>query len=159
MALAHAYPASPLAMARRPDIFSFLVGWSVLMLGVLLRLACFRELGRLFTFEVTLRRNHRLVTSGPYAFVRHPSYIALVMVFAGMSTCIVGPGSWAMECGALDTRGGMALAATWMVSGTYGIVQLLRRTPVEDRIMQEEFGEAWREWATRVPWRLIPGVY
>ncbi|KAH9931762.1 hypothetical protein B0H21DRAFT_94485 [Amylocystis lapponica] len=173
MILAHAYPASPIAalasgyMIWGPTALAgkislsptFLISWSVLMLGSLLRLSCYRELGRFFTFEVTLCKDHQLVTSGPYAVVRHPSYVGSIIVLGSTSPCFAGPGSWMKECGVSGTAGGKIFTAAWVVSTMYTVVHLLRRPPLEDRILEKEFGDAWREWARRVPWRLIPGIY
>ncbi len=43
------------------------------------------ELGRLFTFEVGIRKGHKLVQSGPYAMLRHPSYTGLAVGLAGIA--------------------------------------------------------------------------
>lgn len=34
-------------------------------------------LGNLFTFEVMIRKNHKLITDGPYAYLMHPSYTGI----------------------------------------------------------------------------------
>ena len=41
-------------------------------------------MGRLFTVERSIRKDHLRVTSGPYAIVRHPSYTGLLIVYIGM---------------------------------------------------------------------------
>lgn len=40
-----------------------------------------------------------------------------------------------------------------------GVVALLGRMSIEDRALKEKFGSEWAEWARRVPYLLIPGVY
>ncbi|KAL0481494.1 hypothetical protein AKO1_011223 [Acrasis kona] len=52
--------------------------------GSLLRLWCFYTLGSFFTFDVAILPKHELVKSGPYAYVRHPSYTALFFIVSGI---------------------------------------------------------------------------
>ncbi|PPQ93792.1 LOW QUALITY PROTEIN: hypothetical protein CVT25_013501 [Psilocybe cyanescens] len=53
--------------------YTFFLGTCMAIAGSSIRLACFRALGRLFTFEMSIRKNHRLVIDGPYSVVRHPA--------------------------------------------------------------------------------------
>jgi protein-S-isoprenylcysteine O-methyltransferase Ste14 len=66
----------------RPVFFS--LGVIALLAGSLLRRACFRELGRFFTGVVTIQPEHRLVDTGPYRWVRHPSYSAGLLILLGI---------------------------------------------------------------------------
>src|SRR6266511_1437639 len=50
----------------------FLIGTFMTAFGGYIRWSCYRALGRLFTFEMSIRDEHELVTQGPYAWVRHP---------------------------------------------------------------------------------------
>ena len=47
-----------------------LVGVGMVIGGAALRIRCYRELGKMFTFQLKIRHNHRLVTSGPYSIIR-----------------------------------------------------------------------------------------
>jgi len=128
---------------------TFLAGWLLLILGALVRTAAYRELGR-FTYELSLRKEHRLVTTGPYAFVRHPSYPGLAMVVVGSLVCFWGPGSWFWECGAVNYAVGRAIAWGWVtIVGFSSVNALVLRPGLEDQIMEKQFGEEWREYATR----------
>lgn len=50
---------------------TFFVGTGLIITGALIRAWCFSALGSLFTFETGIvEENHRLVVSGPYAYVR-----------------------------------------------------------------------------------------
>ncbi|KAF9644887.1 hypothetical protein BDM02DRAFT_829359, partial [Thelephora ganbajun] len=48
-----------------------------------LRLFSFRTLGRHFTYQLAILPSHKLVTTGPYAYIRHPSYVALPLIVSG----------------------------------------------------------------------------
>ncbi|KAI0780353.1 hypothetical protein BD413DRAFT_488906 [Trametes elegans] len=84
-----------------PAALALLVPHPLLLLGAwaavcggALRLACFRALGTLFTFELTISPTHTLVTDGPYAVVRHPSYAGVYAVLLGASAVMLAPGAW-----------------------------------------------------------------
>lgn len=51
----------------------------------------------------------------------------------------------------------------WACAWTVGVgvlwVLLCKRMDKEDAMLERNFGEAWRAWAKRVPYRLVPGVY
>ena len=128
--------------------------------GSTLRLFCYRALGKLFTFELALRDDHKLVTDGPYAIVRHPSYSALCMVAAGSILCFFGTGSWLNECGALGSVFGRAFALVWAVDILFvPLVMLFSRVKTEDGMLKGTFGKEWEEWAKRTPYAVIPGIY
>ncbi|KAG5637981.1 hypothetical protein H0H81_002342 [Sphagnurus paluster] len=137
----------------------FIFGTLLTALGGLIRSMCYRELGRLFTFEVSIRKEHKLVTSGPYAIVRHPGYIGVVLCVIGIIMWHAGSGSWARECGPLDTKIGQGAAIIYLVLVTVITSGLLVRMQSEDQALWEAFGEEWVDWSVRVPYRLIPGVY
>ncbi|PPQ98204.1 hypothetical protein CVT26_003456 [Gymnopilus dilepis] len=138
---------------------TFLLGTFSIAFGCYIRWACYRALGRLFTFRLALLKNHRLVTHGPYAWVRHPAYTGLMLMLFGLACWQISPGSYAVECGVLDTTVGKLLAFTnfgVMSSVTLG---LLVRMPEEDKMLKRAFGAQWDEWATRVPYSVLPGIY
>ncbi|KAI9457956.1 hypothetical protein BJY52DRAFT_1120003 [Lactarius psammicola] len=124
-----------------------------------LRWACYRKLGSLFTFELTLREDHRLVTSGPYAFVRHPSYSGVVLGVVGTLLVHFGPGSWWVRAGWMGTFQGQAYALCWCAMEAYVLSSILCRAPTEDAFLRKQFGAEWDAWADRVPYRVIPGVF
>ncbi|GAW00659.1 ICMT-domain-containing protein [Lentinula edodes] len=45
---------------------------------------CYRTLGQLFVFELRIQKDHRLITEGPYAYVRHPSYTGLILTIIAL---------------------------------------------------------------------------
>ncbi|KAL0071226.1 hypothetical protein AAF712_001792 [Marasmius tenuissimus] len=150
--------------------------------GALIRQSCYRHLSTLFTFDLAIKRDHRLVTSGPYAYVRHPSYTGAILSGVGASALFLASrGSWMVECSGLfsesakrwigpslgDTGSNLSISnghfpffmTLCFVIGGLGLVVLVPRTKKEDEMMKQAFGKEWEEWRTRVRWRLVPGVY
>jgi len=135
------------------------VGLGLVIAGSLLRLSCYRALGQLFTYQVSVQKEHKLVTIGPYSVIRHPSYTGIFLVYAGLFIWQSSSGSWLRESGILQTWGGKAIAMgsiSWFL--TYGYA-FISRTKVEDNLMAKHFGEEWHEWEKRVPYRLLPYLY
>jgi len=64
--------------------FFFWLGFILVLAGLLLRIWSIHTLGKFFTFEIGIRQGHRVVDAGPYAWIRHPSYSALLLFYAGM---------------------------------------------------------------------------
>jgi protein-S-isoprenylcysteine O-methyltransferase Ste14 len=59
----------------------FVVGVSLLLLSTTTLLHCYRTLGRHFTYYLTIRDQHELVTSGLYNYVRHKLFSTRIMHF------------------------------------------------------------------------------
>ncbi|KAH9942791.1 hypothetical protein B0H21DRAFT_749864 [Amylocystis lapponica] len=171
--LAHTYPTSPLAKRVLNALVwgppssvgnigisrTYLINWTLVMAGAAIRKACFLALGRHFTFEVAVRDEHQLVTWGPYSIVRHPGYSGGSLALLCISQVMLGAGSWFWECGAWDTLLGKVVAIISVGSRVFTVYSILRRTPMEDRLLAERFGEQWKQWAERVPWKWVPGIY
>ncbi|KZT26891.1 hypothetical protein NEOLEDRAFT_178227 [Neolentinus lepideus HHB14362 ss-1] len=129
------------------------------VLGGYVRYRCYKALGALFTYQLSIKHSHRLVTTGPYSVVRHPSYTSGEMSLLGSFICFFGPGSWLRECGVLETFVGKTLVGAAVSSWVALVVFSVYRTGLEDRTLREEFQESWDEWARRVPYKLIPFVF
>jgi protein-S-isoprenylcysteine O-methyltransferase Ste14 len=136
----------------------YLFGNLVGVLGTVLRVSCYRTLGRLFTFELSIKKNHTLIVTGPYAVIRHPSYTGLIMTLVG-ACCSQMQGSWVQQNGLSATLGGRILIALWLSIAGAVAVSLLLRTSAEDKLLHSTFGSDWEEWANRVHYKLIPGLY
>jgi protein-S-isoprenylcysteine O-methyltransferase Ste14 len=70
---------------------AFIIGVALLILGSLLRRWCFRTLGQYFTGDVKASADQPVIRTGPYRYVRHPSYTAGIMMFTGIGLAL---GSW-----------------------------------------------------------------
>ncbi|KAG6872305.1 hypothetical protein C0995_011115 [Termitomyces sp. Mi166 len=136
-----------------------IIGSLLVVAGCWLRLECFRTLREFFTFEITIRKNHRLITSGPYSYVRHPAYTGSTLIFIGSCFWFASRGSWIRESGIIGTVMGKAFVGAFTVLYIKLATSLLQRMPEEDKLMKVSFGREWEDWARRVPYWLIPGIY
>jgi protein-S-isoprenylcysteine O-methyltransferase Ste14 len=78
------FAAPGAALPGSPFVW-FFAGQLLLVSGSLLRRHCFRELGAFFTGAVTIQADHRLIETGAYRWVRHPSYSAALLIVLGIS--------------------------------------------------------------------------
>jgi protein-S-isoprenylcysteine O-methyltransferase len=115
------------------------IGLAVLWLGLALRVFSILWLGRLFNAMVVIQSGHRLVTSGPYRFVRHPSYTGAVIAAIGLGVAI---GYWTSA---------VAFALGWLIGLAY-------RIPVEEAALRRAFGHEYDEYCARTK-RLIPLLF
>ena len=60
-------------------------GLVLVISGVVVRLAAIRTLGRFFTVNLAIDNEHRLVETGLYKYIRHPSYTGSLLSFLGLS--------------------------------------------------------------------------
>jgi protein-S-isoprenylcysteine O-methyltransferase Ste14 len=135
-ALAHSVQSAGINVARWPI---FIIGLAIVILGMALRRWAVLTLGQFFTVQVQVRSGQTVVDTGPYRWVRHPSYTAITMSFVGIGVALE---NW------------LSLLVLIVVP-TIGLVIRIR---VEERALLEALGEPYREFsATRA--RLIPKVW
>ena len=137
---------------------TFLAGLVILFAGAFLRLWSYQVLGSLFTFEVVIHKDHKLVTSGPYAYVRHPAYTGMVLLTTGAYLMHFCAGGYVAECGVESVPALAVVGWLWRVSSVFGFVSLYRRCAVEDAKLRQEFGSSWMRYREDVPCALVPYV-
>ncbi|KAI0341083.1 hypothetical protein BDW22DRAFT_1333253 [Trametopsis cervina] len=135
----------------------FTLGALLAISGGALRVWCYRVLGSLFTYEVTLRPAHTLVRQAPYNTVRHPSYTALILQAIGTIAVLFSPGAWSRECGIMHTKAG-PFVILWPMGVAYTCVSVWRRGALEDDLLRKRFGSVWEEYAREVPWKFFPWI-
>ncbi|KAF8153147.1 hypothetical protein B0H34DRAFT_94097 [Crassisporium funariophilum] len=136
------------------------LGAGLIIAAAALRLSTYRALGRLFTFHISIQDDHRLVTTGPYSVVRHPSYAGLVVAHLGWVFWNASSGSWVRESGMWKNLVGKIFITAYAagILGASSMVTLSRMSN-EDAALRERFGKEWDEWAKRVLYKVFPGVY
>ena len=114
-------------------------GFLLILLGYLFASWAMAE-NRFFSSVVRIQedRGHVVCDQGPYRLVRHPGYA----------------GSLPPLCGIV-----LALDSTWaLIPAVVATIITVIRTVLEDRTLQEEL-PGYRNYAERVRYRLIPGIY
>ncbi|KAI0362100.1 ICMT-domain-containing protein [Trametes cingulata] len=137
----------------------FLVGSALTAAGSIIRIFCYHALGKFFTWQVSVQDDHKLITAGPYAVVRHPSYTGWTLLAVGKAMAVLSRGSYFVESGMWATWQGKAAAGTVVGYLAFVTYALLSRVEKEDAVLSRQFGEEWGAWAQRTPYRLIPFVY
>ncbi|KAJ7164975.1 hypothetical protein C8R46DRAFT_997497 [Mycena filopes] len=134
------------------------LGSFLIACGALLRLQCYHALGRHFTFQVGIFSHHKLITTGPYGIVRHPSYTGALLAYVGLMLYYASPGMWVMECVIKGSALGGAFAILYALLMFVVVTGLTRRIPKEDDALRAEFGKEWEDWAAG-RYALVPGLY
>jgi protein-S-isoprenylcysteine O-methyltransferase Ste14 len=124
------------------DVPGWLQGVCLFMVAAAYALALWAmRVNRFFSSVIRIQtdRGQHVVTTGPYAFVRHPGYTAGILMIAASGPAL---GSW--------------LAAALVV--TFSLPFLLHRAITEDQLLQVELA-GYSDYAARVRWRLLPGIW
>ncbi|MEO8440646.1 MAG: isoprenylcysteine carboxylmethyltransferase family protein [Spartobacteria bacterium] len=130
--------ALPQAALPYPKVY-YTIGLILFVLGLIVRWIAIIHLGRFFTVNVTIAEDHQLITTGPYRYVRHPSYTGTLLVFLGFGLCMLN--IFSLVAVFLP----IAAAFFW-------------RIHVEEEALRSAFGDRYRLYAGRTR-RVIPLVY
>ncbi|KAG1824404.1 uncharacterized protein BJ212DRAFT_1295579 [Suillus subaureus] len=128
---------------------AFLIGSIAVGIGGALRLYCISTLGKLWSFDLSIRKEHRLVTSGPYSVVRHPSYTGLLLQSVGIVVMYGTQGSWIRQSGILQVPLIKVLVTSFFAYTTFLAWLAISRPAVEDQMLQRALGEEWENWAKK----------
>ncbi len=106
-----------IAAASRPVVTRYaIVGLAILVSAKALKFWAIASLGPLWSFRVLVRPDVRLVTAGPYRYLNHPNYLAIVGELTGMALIVRAP-------------------VTGIVSLVVFTVLLVKRIRVEERAL------------------------
>lgn len=110
-------------------------GLGLILLSGVFVLWAYARLGRYWDASISVLRDHRVVDDGPFAVVRHPVYLGLILFLAGGALLVADP---------------LVAAVTAVVA-----VLMLFRARAEERFLEERLGDEYRDYARRVP-MLLP---
>jgi protein-S-isoprenylcysteine O-methyltransferase Ste14 len=114
------------------------LGVALLAVGGALRVWPMFVLGHRFSGLVAIQPGHELVTEGPYRYVRHPSYLGMILGLIG----------WAL----------VFRSSVGLLAAALGMPLLVARIEAEEALLAARFGDAYGEYRSRTR-RLIPSVY
>lgn len=126
------------AFAYTLPAWSVWAGAALVALGLIMFWRSHADLGRNWSPALELREEHTLVTRGVYRNVRHPMYAAIWLQALGQPLLVH---NW--------IGGALIVPACAFL--------YFSRVPKEEKMMADQFGEAWRAYAARTG-RVIPGV-
>jgi protein-S-isoprenylcysteine O-methyltransferase Ste14 len=115
------------------------IGYALLLAG-LAGMTWAESVNKFFepTVRIQTERGHIVIDTGPYALVRHPGYVAAGLLVLGLP---------------------LSLGSYWaLVPAVLSYLLLVLRTALEDRTLREEL-PGYKEYARRVRYRLVPGVW
>jgi len=124
----------PLAATTRE-----LIATSLLLGGLVLRWTAILTLGRFFTTNVAIHEGQPVVATGPYRYVRHPSYTGLLLAFLGLGVFF---GNW-------------LCVIVLFVPIAFAVVHRIR---IEESVLAGALGPAYVAYCSRTK-RLVPGVW
>jgi protein-S-isoprenylcysteine O-methyltransferase Ste14 len=116
-------------------VMGLLIAWA----GMLLRWWSVLTLAELFTTRVMVKEDQSVVSSGPYRFVRHPSYLGLLVLVFGLGLALGSPAS----------------ALVMVAMPGVGIVKRIR---VEEAALVAGLGDNYTDYGEGRA-RLVPGVW
>lgn len=102
-----------------------LVGIVIMVVGLTIRIIAINQLHDFFSNTVSIRQNHRIIKTGFYAIVRHPSYTGSILVFYALPVLLQ---SW--------------LSLPFSIILTY--LAYHNRIKIEERCLIEHFGEMYQ---------------
>ncbi len=135
-ACALAVPGAAIA-GHAPAVFW--AGIACIVLGIALRWYAIHVLGRYFTPVVAVRADHQIVQTGPYRYVRHPSYSGALLSVVGLGLALT---NW------------LSLLVLLLCT----LPGFLYRVTVEERALRESLGQPYADYMRRTH-RFIPFVY
>jgi len=115
------------------------IGALLLICGISIRVWAIQTLGKHFTATATITDNHQLVKTGPYQWVRHPSYLGAFMAIVGCPVFL------------------NAYWAAVIAAGSMTIAYYLR-IGVEEKMLSSYFGEQYQDYIKRTK-RIIPFIW
>ncbi|HEY6642118.1 isoprenylcysteine carboxylmethyltransferase family protein [Povalibacter sp.] len=123
---------------------SMSLAWQVASLaifvgGLLLRWYSILYLGKYFTVDVAVAADHKVIDTGPYRTIRHPSYTGALLAFLGLTLY-------------------MGNVASLIVVMTAVLFVFMRRIRIEEQVLQAGLGQSYTDYMQRTK-RLIPFVY
>ena len=116
-----------------------IVGVVLIVGGTAFRYWSIQTLGQFFTATVQVQGEQRIITSGPYAIVRHPSYLGSFLAVFGFGI-LLG-----------------AFVGAFIAALSMGIAYYMRIN-AEERTLVEAFGDIYRTYQLRTK-RLVPGLW
>jgi protein-S-isoprenylcysteine O-methyltransferase len=130
---------APAAAMGASGGFVFWLGCALFGLGIALRWYSIIYLGRFFTVNVAIHSGHEIIDTGPYRYIRHPSYAGALVAFFGLALTLCNWASLAV----------VVVPIVWAFS---------RRISTEESALASALGSPYTNYMRRTK-RLVPFIY
>ena len=117
---------------------TFVAGVACSLASFAIRRAAIRSLGKFWSLHVEMREGHEFVTSGPFAYARHPVYFSMILELLGIGLIV---NAW------------ITLAIVFAIFTP----TLFARVRIEERALLAQFGDAYKKYMQRTP-AIIPRI-
>lgn len=115
------------------------LGLSLIMFGMIVRWVAIIKLKSMFTVDVSIQQDHKIVKNGLYKSIRHPAYLGSLISFFGLGISLV---NW------------ISLILVFVPV----FLAFNYRIRIEEKVLIEEFGEEYLNYS-KDTYRLMPGIY
>lgn len=106
---------------------TFVIGLACSVASFAIRRAAIRALGKFWSLHVEMREGHEFVSSGPFAYARHPVYFSMILELLGIGLVV---NAW------------ITLAVVFAIF----VPTLIARVRIEERALLEKFGDAYGKY-------------
>jgi len=111
---------------------TFFAGWLCALFSIVIRRRAIAALGKFWSLHIEIRENHQLVQSGPFRWLRHPTYFTMILEL--LSICLI-----------------LNAYASLILTSLIFIPALLMRIRLEEGALVEKFGRAYQLYQDRTP--------
>jgi protein-S-isoprenylcysteine O-methyltransferase Ste14 len=129
----------PALTGAKNGVGMMIAGTALMVAGVSFRWYAIRTLGRFFTRDVAIRDNHRIIRTGPYRILRHPSYSGYLIAMAGIGIAL---NNW----------------AALLIMLTINVAIYNHRMSIEEAALADAFGPDYEQYKRETK-RIIPLLY
>ena len=115
------------------------LGLALIVSGLFFRWFAIIKLKSMFTVDVSIQKDHKIIKSGIYKSIRHPSYLGSLLSFLGLGIALV---NW------------ISLLLIFIPI----FLAFNHRIKIEEKVLIDEFGEEYLNYS-KDTYRLVPGIY
>ncbi|RIA81248.1 hypothetical protein C1645_729786 [Glomus cerebriforme] len=137
-----------------PDIVFYILN----VIGCCIRLWCFHTLKEFFTFNVTIFKNHKLINTGPYALLIHPSYTGVILMTFNILYVIYQLHYYIPIYSPINFSPFIFNWYCYILYFFFYVYVGIKRILNEEKLLKENFGKEW-DLYSKSRKRLIPYLF
>ncbi len=122
----------------RENLLISLAGFGICLISYTIRVVSIKQLGSNFSEDIEIKKDHELITTGIYKYIRHPIYLATLLLLVGFPFI-------------LNAYYSVLLAIP-------GVVIIYWRLILEEKILRQRFGRDYKRYSKKTK-KLVPAVF